>query len=925
MFSVADGALLAKSRSSSRGEFNAKLPRRAKAGPQDSVYFSVATASGTQLLLTRELPTGVTGPMQQVQLAVPRERSGERQDQRRPTVRIGDFDLDAEAFARLEPDFVLELAAAMVSRAAEKRFRARIAAVSPEILPSVQAAQRMSLTPVLRLIEEVVRAKKWPRELRLRIDEILRGRVRDPIWPGPPPGPPSGFEQVHLCPNFNITYQDSGPAAVDLSTDAADILDPGNPANVVLASLPAGGAPTYIKRICFWLERALAAYTGPRFNLRNPAAGGRIDVVVNSADFGSAGSTTFYINNTLPPDVLCAVCVHELFHMVHQLYAGSGPWRSGTNEGGAVWAEDSAAEFLNRYLDEAGTNFNFSGYMILPHSSLESAGFNYKTSLLWRYISEQQSPYTNPADEPMIGTETFREVLERCEAGGWSSDALRQAVRNLPWYQDFYEFDYLDAARLDRLSSETLYGNFVLAAYLKDLGTNVPDRRFDFMEDEENITIDDVIATVRPDAPLQSNLASVARAGTATLTSGSPIFFSNSVPRFGSRYFEIAIDPGVTSVQLQFAAGGGLTSALCQAALIDEDDQIREIYRSDASSYGKRFPNLRDGKRLSRVAVVVSGCASAGSFTLELANASAAPDVMVTRWHSVMKSEIEVDPRNWSWTWVSPDIYVDTNLDGVADGTVFFGTDNKLFVRLHNKGNADAAGIGVQFWYQNATPGLSDAAWLPVRNAANAIQSLSGLTLAAAATGSWSVDWAPVPAGTSRHFCVRAVVTAPGDPNVDNKRAVSNFGNVEMPSSGFADMVWTRRQRSRDGERAVSMTLVPRFSHQFELATRDLLEQRVKRLRPGQSVMDEIRIYHRPSARKITATDTRKGRRNKDDCPCAGPVRSDGREPDPSGDYPIDPRTLPPGLKGKPMVTVVHKSDGRVLGGITLMLSVKGQ
>jgi hypothetical protein len=925
VFNLRDGAVLATSRTGRDGTFKAQLKHSADDERRcEAVFFGVTSAGGSQLLLTRDLPTPLTSEAVQVQLAVPRERSDERQARRKPTVCVGEFELDAEIFARLEPGFVLELALAIADPKAEKAVAPRIKALSPAIVPSVHAARRLSQTALLELIEEIIRIKKWPRDLRLRVDEILRGRVRTSKWPGTAPEPPtSGFAQVHLCPNFSITYQDSGPDAISLTSTSLSILDPGNPVSTVLAGPLAGPEPDYIKRICFWLERALAAYTGPRFNLRNPAAGGRIPVVVNSAAFGSAGATTFFINKALPPDVLCAVCVHELFHMVHQLYTGSGPWQPGTNEGGAVWAEDSAAEFLNRYLDEAGTNFNGSGYMVQPHTSLEDTNFRYKTSLFWRYIAEQQSAFVGAADEPMIGVETFREVLQQCEASGWSSNAVRDAVRNLPWYQDFYEFEFLDPARLDRLRSENLFGNFALAAYLKELGVNVPDRRFDFMEDQENIAIDDVILTMIPGTPLQTTLASVARAGTGTVTAGTAVNFSSNVPRFGSRYFEVNVDPGVTSVQLQFTAGGGLTSVQCQAVLIDQNNQVREIYRSDATNYSKRFPNLRGGIKLNRVAVVVSGCASAGSFTLGLSNAAAAPDVMVTRWHSVMKNEYEIDPRNWSWTWVSPDIYVDTNLDAIADGTVFFNVNNKLFIRLHNKGNANATGIDVQFWYQNAAAGLSNAGWLPVKNVGGIIQSLSGLTLAAGASNAWSVDWAPVQAGASQHFCVRAVVTVPGDPNTDNKRVVSNFGNVQVQFGGFIDVAWLRRHAMRDGLREVSLSVVPRFAHQFELAPRDLEEQRVKRLKPDEAVVDLLRVYHRPSRADVTRTAAARPSKDKDPCPCAGPARASGREPDPTGDYPVDARTLPPGLEGKPMVTLVHRTDGQVIGGITLMLTVE--
>src|SRR5262249_32602327 len=160
-----------------------------------------------------------------------------------------------------------------------------------------------------------------------------------------------------------------------------------------------------------------------------------------------------------------------------------------------------------------------------------------------------------------------------------------------------------------------------------------------------------------------------------------------------------------------------------------------------------RFPNLRDGKRLNRVVLVVTGCASAGDFTVSASAAAPASDVMVTRWHSVMKTEYEIDSRNWAWTWVSPDIFIDNNLDGVADGTAFFDFNNKLHIRLHNKGNLDATNVGVEFWYQDASGGLTPGAWLPVRNADGIVQSLSGLTLAAGASNTFRVDWAPIPSG----------------------------------------------------------------------------------------------------------------------------------------------------------------------------------
>lgn len=904
------GKAVAKATTRKDGNYAAKWDDRTDRGACPKLDLSVSDARGLALAAT-PIPALATGACEVgVDLTVPADRRSE--GRRRPTVLVGPLALDADAVAKAQPGIVLDVARAMVDPAFERKVRRRLEALSPDLVPSRHLRRTLCGRDILATLDELIRVKRWPRDLALRLDDILRNR-----WPYR-----AGFaQQVHECPNFRITYQDSGPDAVDPDTSAQGVIDPGSSPPVLLTMLPAGGPPTYIKRICFWLERALATYINPPFGMRNPAAGGKIEVVVNSSAFGSANPSVFYINNALPPDVLCAVAVHELFHMVQFEYSGTGTWQSGMLEGGATWAEDTAADFMNRYLDEAGTNFNGSGYMIQPHTSLESSGFRYKTSLFFRYVAEQHSPQIAAGNEPLIGVETYRTIIERCEAGSWSSDDVRLALRQLPWYQDFYEFGYLDPARLDLTSAETTIGSFALAAYLKRLGANVPDRRFDFMEDGENIFIDDVIATVIPGTPLQATLADVTLAGTGTVAPTASATFASSVPRFGSRYYEITVDPAVTNVELQFTAAGGLTSGLFQAALIDEDGALREIYRTDRMNYTKRFPNLRDGKRLDKVVLVVTGAASAGTFTVTAAAATAAPDVMVTRWHSVMKNEYEVDPRNWAWTWVSPDVWVDNDLDGVADGEVFFNFNNKLHVRLHNKGNLAAAGISVELWYQDASGGLSNAGWLPVQNTGGVTQSLAGLNLAAGASQAWSVDWSPAPSGMSDHFCVRAIVTVPGDPNTDNKRVLSNFGNVKVKFGGFVDIRILRRNLDLLKPRRVELAVVPRLAPGLTIASRDLVTQRARVLDPGEVSQDELRLSYWPVKGAVTRTiaEQRKNRREPP-CPC-GQRRAPEICPDPTGHYPVDPRTLPPGIGGKPMITLVHLVDGVPQGGVTMMVT----
>jgi hypothetical protein len=881
----------ASAKTDAQGRFTAQLPGEWKGeGPK----FVVKDEKGRVLHTTTALPIGVTQVESHVAIALPAGVSLARLErQRRPLRRVGAIDMDAAAVARVEPETVLDIARALVNPAISPEALRRVAALSPELLPDGLVRRTLCGTPVLEAIEELIRIRRFPRDIALEVDAILR--LRDLNF----------GEQVYECPNFRITYQDSGPAAVDPDTSAANVYNPGTttPIGILLAGAP----PTYIKRVCFWLERALEDYTNPAFGMLNPAASGKVEVVINSSPYGSASSATntLYLNNALSDDLLCAVAVHELFHIVQFMYGGSGLWRQSVFEGGAVFAEDAAADRLNRYLDEAGNNFNGAGVLYNTNQSL--ATNSYKASLFWRYLSEQLSP---DISEPLIGVETYRKVIEKCSAGTYSTDNIKAAIRELPYYQDFYEFHYLDAAKLDRTSSETVFGNYALACYLKGLGTDVPDRRFEFIEDEEDIYIDSLI----PGAPASSTLIAPVLSGSGTVTPSASVVLLGSVAMLGNRYYEVAVDQTVTNVSVQFSAAGGLTSSIFQIALIDEDNQVRDIHRTDHASYSKRFVNLRDGKKLSRIGIVVSGANSSGTFTVSVQSAAPAPDVMVTRWHSVAKREYEIDSRGWAWTWVSPDVWVDNDLDGVADGTVYFNYENQLHVRLHNKGNLDTSNIQVELFYQDASGGLSDAGWQPVRNIANEVQVLTGLSLSAGASNAWSVDWAPAPSGASNHFCVRAIVTVPGDPNDDNKRVLSNFGNVTIGSPfRFNDIVVLRRNIFADN-RKVKLQVIPRLTPEWELSARDLFKQEEVELRPGEASEDWIRITRRQLASVLEQ------KREFETHATMHPSRS-LTAPDPRGYYRTDPRALPPGVADKPLVTVVHLVDGVPTGGVTFMVT----
>ncbi|MGB9376653.1 MAG: hypothetical protein WCB04_03975 [Mycobacteriales bacterium] len=879
---------LTRTKTDDRGGFSIDLADRRD---ECDLRIGVISEDGRVLMTPDGTVVHLNGASVGLDLTVPPDALPERQAMR-PTVRLGPLRADALIVAEAKPQLALDATRLLLGEKISTDNRKRVALLFPDVGLVERRIEPLCYTSVLEALEALIIRKGWPRDVALSCDAILGNYD-------------SSFAATYNCPNFSISYDTS---QVDPDTSAATVYDPGTNPPVAIGSLPAGGPPTYIKRVCFWLERALAAYTSAPFSMLNPAAAGRIPVVINTSPYGSASTSgTFYLNNALNADLMCAVAVHELFHMVQYMYGGpAGTWRQSVFEGGAVFAEDTAADRMNRYLDEAGTNFNGVGVMSNPNLSLDTA--SYKCSLFWRYISEQQS---GDITEPFIGVETYRRVLELCSAGSYSAANVKQAIRELPWYQDFYEFGYLDPARLDRTNSETTLGNYALACRLKDLGLDVPDRRFEFMEDEENIYIDEVI----PGAPPQSTLASVTLSGNSTITPSVSAVWSGTVNKYAHRYYEVTIDPAVTNVQVNFSAGAGLTSQIFQIAQIDAGGAVRDIHRTDAATYSKRITSDRAGVKLAKLVLVVTGADSAGTFTLSAAPAPAAPDVMVTRWHSAMKTEYEIDSFGWAWTWVSPDIWVDNDNNGIADSEVFFNYDNKLHIRLHNKGNATASGIGVQFWYQDASPGLSNAGWLPVQNTAAVTQTLSGLTLAAGTSVDFSVDWSPVPSGTSHHFCIRAVVSAPGDPNTDNKRVLSNFGNVRVRFRKFVDLSLVRRN-ILDRIGPVSTRVIPRLTPDLQIETRDVTRLEALELAPGEETVDMLRLTHR----KITAVFEHR-HEDLDLGPHAGHLAP---APDPRGHYGADERTLPPGVAGRPMVTVVHELDGMALGGVTYLVTVDG-
>ena len=871
------------------------------------IYLIVRDERGALLTTTREAVVRNAGPIQEVHVQLP----GTGPTPPTHVIAAGGLEVDRKSFEALKPEDVLHVARNIYAAKPDERAIKIVGALHPSLVDHL-VRPKLCGTPVTRLLEDVVRIKIWPREIALELEDILTGYPRF-----------GGFAS-YSCPPFVINYDTTGSAAVDSTVSVTNINMPGT-ATMVGSTTNAGGSPpNYIQRLCFWLQRAYSSYTNLPFGLKSPSGSITVDVIVDPS-YGHGSKNHITIDHALSDDLLAWVSVHELMHVIQAEYetnGTSGGWYWGSTEGGAVFGEDTVCDAINRYAAEAD-NFFGEGTLRHPETSLQS--LSYKLSLFLKYLSEQQSGRVNPGDEPLIGVEAYRGLLEAFDGSGYTTAALTQAVRQLPWYQDLYEFGYLDPARLDEMSSETLLGNFWLACYMKDLGVSIPDRRLDFMEDEETSAADDIFPSGAPgpigslrSVVLQAD-TTLASSGTVTLSSGA----GGSVSPFAARFYKVAPAAAVNTLRVNFNAAAGFTRPLVQIALIEPGGVVRDILRSDRTTWSRTIANDRSGTKLDHLMIVVAGTDTSGSFTLSAQDVAAAPDVMVSRWHHAVGTHYEIDSFNWAWTWISPDIFVDTNMDGVADDEVFFNQNNKLFIRLHNQGNVAASGIQVEFWYQDASGGLSDAAWQPVRNTGGVVQTLTGLSLPAqsaspippaAGAAAWSVDWAPAPSGASKHFCVRAVVTVPGDPNTDNKRCLSNFGNVI--AHPFFDLSLVRRAYLNRYE-DVRVLVIPRARGRYAVSRMELERVNTRPVKVGSELTDTLRFRPMKVEVRLGAWPERDAAAPPSYASVRTAAARAALEPDQWGHYPSDPRALPPGMAGANFITVAHTVNGKPVGGFT--------
>ncbi|MGP3684525.1 hypothetical protein ACTVZO_07405 [Streptomyces sp. IBSNAI002] len=673
-----------------------------------------------------------------------------------------------------------------------------------------------------------------------------------------------------------------------------------HPDNTVLA-------PTYVQKVGLLAEYALDRFLAAAFrDPRNGAA--RLQYRILQMPANIAGQTNsawshVEVGPANTDDQNAGTVPHEMFHQVQFRYSSSAGGGIGwaVLEGGARFIEDMISDPRNRWVRQSQDIFDNPANSLLDVGGVKNP-IRYAFALLWKYYSEQHSTQVTPADEPAIGIDAHRTMLQQMgtAAGdpglGYSVTALRTARSQQPWYGQFDRFSYYDTARTELGSNETTWGNYLVANWLHGSASPVTDRRFDYLEDEDAVGFGGEGAAGR--LALKSPL--VQASDVVALAQGGDVSLSvTGVAPWAARYYRVIPAGGGSAprmLRITFTASGALTDPLVQILRLGPSGLV-DLHRMDSTSFTKTI-NMSG---LTEAVVIVGTRDTGGDYTVRFTEVSSASDVMVTRWNSRAGTEYEIDPIGWSWTWISPDVMVDNDDDLLRDGQVFFDQNNKLKIRLRNRGNAAATGISVQFWYQKATTGLSTTGWIPVTDTAGTVQTVTGASLAPGAEQWFTVNWAPANDGTNHpHWCVKARITVPGDPNTDDKLVLSNFGNVVVSTGDRFDLLLRHPELWRS-----SQLLVVPHGHAPTVTI-------VREPSPGENQGELCSCgpdsVLPPLDRASMATlQVRRGH----------PVEGGGAE----GGPPVDPDTLPPGADPDKLVTVAHWVDGQVVGGVTYEIS----
>ena len=590
---------------------------------------------------------------------------------------------------------------------------------------------------------------------RTALARLVPGLAPSPPFPIPFPSPlPTYFQTEH----FSILYWQIGSDAVDPATNGGPILDP-NSGNIIGWMDKDLGVPDYVQRIAFWLERSWSVFSSPPISMiwsYNAPIDVRIDQQWPPSWRGE-------LNLTVGLDInyIAAICAHEVFHMFQDAYATYGGqfpdehllWA--IKEGGADLAIDFVLDAYNFYISTERALTSPTQWSPFTKRNTGGGvtyiGWPYPFSMFLKYYVEQSIDTPRPYDDALRGGNALRILYENCHANGYGAAGMSAAASTLTYsHRTFAKISHIGG---DVQSSETLLGNFWVALYLKDLPAAGQDRRFALRENSEGMP---PLSVVRQNLP-----------------AGGQLTYSWTLSQYTTLPYEAAIDPAVECVSISLSARFP-GHHLFQVVLIDPFGEVIDIFRSDVQQWAQSYSTYRNGRRVDRIYVAVISTDALLPVDLVMSDAAAVPDISITPWNCVEGTHFEVDPLHWTWTWLSPDIWLDNYSVGHSSGVVQAGGVNRLVIRLRNQGGADAMGLSADIDYQPAgTLPLDPNAWQPIRDAGGSILKLSGADLAAGQTASWSLAWSIPASLADTPIAVRVRIKCPSDPNLHNKTAMT--------------------------------------------------------------------------------------------------------------------------------------------------------
>ncbi|MBR0648150.1 hypothetical protein GXW78_00620 [Roseomonas terrae] len=398
-------------------------------------------------------------------------------------------------------------------------------------------------------------------------------------------------------------------------------------------------------------------------------------------------------------DALLTVA-HEVFHRVQYLYNATSnktsPLYAALREGGARLAEDWVLDSGDRYLKDGSELLGDPGRPLLHHAAPggEIAPHSYAAALFWRWLCEQHGERAGASD---FGHEVMRTVLERMvDDSGYILQDLREA-RGLVYGEGHLDrFQHLDVAGGETLSTETDWGNFLVANWLHGTGKPTPDLRFDYVEDDAG---DGAFSGKRPFVWPGEAL----RAEQLPAKPYSFVIPGGAVRAgFAARYNTIDVTGSSPPlVQLDFEVQDGMEDPLVQVLMVSRDadgrEKLKDLIRSDRTRWSTVIPT----KGLAQIVVIVAAREKPGRYRLALSAAAGQAVLHVAPCNAAAGTSFETDPRAGAWPWTSPDVALD-------------GTD--IRIRVTNRGDVVSGQATVALAAQGTTADvpLKAAAWRPV-------------------------------------------------------------------------------------------------------------------------------------------------------------------------------------------------------------------